>query len=303
MTPAIKANYLAVIAKWMNTFHIHAFVMASGFLFYYLKTEKSKYNETSESIKKRAKRLIIPYIFTTIFWVGPITYYFYKTSFSKLIHKFILCESPSQLWFLIMLFILSCLFIVFYKKIKISTRGLVILYIASTILSSLLGHFDINYFQINMVCKFSLFFYLGGYLYKYKQYINVSKIIFLVIITIIMFCGIFITKNTLIIKGIIAFGLQMLSLLEVILIYFIGNYFINVKRYKFDNKIYKIFEENSFGIYLFHQQIIYFCIVIFNGLIHPIIQVILSFVIALNVSLVMTLILRKNKITKFMFGL
>ena len=81
------------------------------------------------------------------------------------------------------------------------------------------------------------------------------------------------------------------------------NYLINKKGFKFDNRIYNLLSENSFGIYLFHQQIIYVTITIFNGLVHPIVQCILSFFISIIISLGITLILKKNKITKSLFGL
>lgn len=301
--PLFKADYLFTFAKWMNTFHIHAFTMASGFLFYYLKIEKNKYISIIDSIKKKVKRLIIPYVFTTLIWVLPITYYFFKYPFNIILHKYILCESPSQLWFLIMLFIVFCIFIIFYKKIRISTNNLIIVYIFSTLLSLLCGYFDINYFQINLVFKFILFFYIGGYLYMYRKKIKIKNILILIIILGCLMCGLYIIKNEIIKKIINTYTLQLLSSIEVILIYFWGNYFANIKAVNLNCRIYKLLQENSFGIYLFHQQIVYFCIILLNGLVHPIIQVILSFVISLSISLLMSIILKKNKITKFMFGL
>ena len=36
-SPVYSANYLYMFAKWLNTFHIHTFVMASGFFVLLLK--------------------------------------------------------------------------------------------------------------------------------------------------------------------------------------------------------------------------------------------------------------------------
>ena len=70
-----------------------------------------------------------------------------------------------------------------------------------------------------------------------------------------------------------------------------------------NNKLYKIFESNSFGIYLFHQQIIYFVIYAFNKILVPMFVILLSFVFSLIISNLIVSILKKCKLTKFMFGL
>ena len=99
------------------------------------------------------------------------------------------------------------------------------------------------------------------------------------------------------------FNEQLLSIIEVIFIYIICKYFVNNKKIKLNNRIYKLLENNSFGIYLFHQQIIYFCILLLNGVVHPIIQASISFIVSLIIALCITLLLKKNKTTKFIFGL
>ena len=34
-TPVYEASYLSIFARWLNTFHVQTFAMASGFLFYW----------------------------------------------------------------------------------------------------------------------------------------------------------------------------------------------------------------------------------------------------------------------------
>lgn len=68
-------------------------------------------------------------------------------------------------------------------------------------------------------------------------------------------------------------------------------------------KLWKLLIENSFGIYLFHQQIIYLTIILLNGRVIPIVQVFLSFSIAIVVTSFMVIILRKFKITRLLFSL
>lgn len=70
--PSHIEGWMKGIASWMNTFHIQAFTMASGFLFYYLKKEKKRYNNPKKDIKKRATRLLVPYIFACALWAIPV---------------------------------------------------------------------------------------------------------------------------------------------------------------------------------------------------------------------------------------
>ena len=41
--PEFASPLFSIIAQWLNTFHIYAFTLVSGYLFYYLKFEKGKY--------------------------------------------------------------------------------------------------------------------------------------------------------------------------------------------------------------------------------------------------------------------
>ena len=95
----------------------------------------------------------------------------------------------------------------------------------------------------------------------------------------------------------------VVSILEVLIIYYLFSRLVERKSSIVKNKIYLIFEHNSFGIYLFHQQVIYFTIYWFNGLVSPIVQVMLSLTIALFTSLAMSALLRKFRVSRFMFGL
>lgn len=60
-TPVYEASYLSIFARWLNTFHVQTFAMASGFLFYCLRTEKGKYTNFGKDVLKRGKRLLLPY--------------------------------------------------------------------------------------------------------------------------------------------------------------------------------------------------------------------------------------------------
>lgn len=293
---------IIVIAKWLGTFHVQTFTMASGYLFYYLWIEKRKYINIKDSIYNKFKRLIYPYIFTCIFWVIPITLYFYKYNIKEIFEKYFLMISPSQLWFLIMLFLVFVFFFIFKNKIKLSTRNLIYVYMLSTLLSMITRKFNINFFQISNTIEYMFYFYIGGYIYKNHKKINFKLTpLYLFLSIILLFFINYLNEYENYMHYFSDLLMPLLSFFEILSIYIIFTYIS--KKIKINNRVYRLLESNSFGIYLFHQQIIYFTIIMLNGRVSAILQVSFSFIIALLLSLLMSCMLKKNKYTKKMFGL
>ena len=71
---------------------------------------------------------------------------------------------------------------------------------------------------------------------------------------------------------------------------------------KEDNDLNKI-NEYSFGIYLFHQQIIYILTFYMFGRLNVALEIFLTFAISIILAYIIQKILKKNKITKFIFGI
>lgn len=122
--PVYEARYLLIFAQWLNTFHVQTFTMVSGFLFYYLRTKKKKYNDFKKDVIKRAKRLLLPYFCVMLTWVVPFYVYYSGFDLSNIVYKYVLGCAPSQLWFLPMLFLLFVSFYRFIDEKYISTKGL-----------------------------------------------------------------------------------------------------------------------------------------------------------------------------------
>ena len=173
--PIYSADYIYNVALWMNSFHVQTFAMASGFLFYYLRIENNKYKNPKKDIIKRAKRLLIPYLFTSLLWVMPIAVYFFNYSLKDVVINFVLMKNPNQLWFLIMLFLVFVFFELFGYKIKMSFKNLIIIYLLCTGIGLILGFIGFNYFQLSQSIKYILYFYFGGFIYKYKELITAKK--------------------------------------------------------------------------------------------------------------------------------
>ncbi len=301
--PIYNAKYLSTIASFLGSFHTQGFTMASGYLFYYLYYNKNKYKNVLQSIKKRFSRLMVPYFATSIIWVIPIGIYFFHYSFKDIVINYLLMVSPSQLWYLVMLFVVFCFFLLIGKKIKINFKNYIIVYIISTIVGYGLSAFNIDLFQLSKSVKYILFFYFGGIIYKSKDKMNFKRGFTSILLTILSYLFLYLIdisgiKYSVYISKFID---PIISCLEIYALFYICKNIIQKNR--INSRLYNSLEQNAFGIYLFHQQIIYFTIMIFNGLVHPIIQVLLSFIISLSISLLMSIILKKNKVTKFTFGL
>ena len=103
--PAESSKFLEILCAFFNTFHIYVFAFVSGYIFYFLKYEKLRYNNFINDICSRAKRLLLPYAVTSIFWVIPFYVYFFDTDAKQIFLRFGLATSPNQLWFLVMLFV------------------------------------------------------------------------------------------------------------------------------------------------------------------------------------------------------
>lgn len=302
--PVFNVKYISYFTFILNTIHVQAFTFASGFLYFYLKSI-GRYENQKEFIINKVKRLLIPLVFASILWVIPFYIHYFGFDIKQIIHKFILLEAPSQLWFLPMLFLIFLVFNMLYKKIKFDKKNLIIVFILSNLISGILIKLNLNYFNITNAIRFSFYFYLGGYIFKNKGKLSRKNIITVFFLVPVIGTYVIFTKkiDNSILNMVNYVATSTFSGLAVIVLYIISDYLINKKKIKTDNHGYKLLSENSFGIYLFHQQIIYITITLFNGLVHPIIQCILSFLISLCISLVMTLILKKNKLTKKIFSL
>ena len=70
----------------------------------------------------------------------------------------------------------------------------------------------------------------------------------------------------------------------------------------YDKKSFTNLSKCMMPIYLFHQQIIYFVISALNGKVHPVLNAFANFTISLFVSWLISWLLLKCKITKFLIG-
>ena len=163
----------------------------------------------------------------------------------------------------------------------------------------------VTVFQVSTAVTYAGYSYLGAYLYKKKiensWIIPISgcgSIAFFVI-------GKAIEANTTASAVVRLIGLilsYMCSYMGVIFIYnavkMITDNLINMRK----SKIWNGLKDKSFGIYLFHQQVIYLTIIPLNGKVPPIVQVLISFLCAVGVASIITAVLKKFKLTRILYG-
>jgi len=132
-SPVYSSVCIVEFARYLNTFHVQTFTMASGFIFFCLRKEKGKYRGcVKQDMVRRAKHLLIPYLLVMLFWVIPFYAYYNGFNIEQIVYKYVLGCSPSQLWFLPMLFIVFASFYFVFDKLTISNKGLIVMSIFST---------------------------------------------------------------------------------------------------------------------------------------------------------------------------
>ena len=296
--PVFQSNVIAYISEWLGGIHVYTFTFISGYLFYYLKYECGKYDNFKVSIKKRARRLLRPYIITSIIWCIPFFVLYFNGNIKEVFKRFFLAMAPSQLWFLIMLFGVFSFFLFISDWFNSISFNRNILFLSLIfILYLIIKMFKLpNIFQIVSINRHIVFFGMGFIFRKYnmKLLYKINYMIWPILNILLLLINNNI--NNKIFSNIITLGINITG----ILIVFIGvNKYIRVKK----SKIYIFLKNNNFIMYLFHQQFIYITISFFNGNIGSYYLAIINFVVSSIGSAIIAIIISKNKKISIAFGL
>ena len=303
-TPIYEAKIFAALAIWMNSFHIYSFTLVSGYLFYYLKYENGKYAQYIPFLKRKAKRLLVPYAFIAIVWVIPISYAFFKYDFTEIFHKYILGTAPSQLWFLLMLFGVFAIFYPISNYIR-NHHLLGAVVIIGFYGIGLVGQLVLpNLFQIFRACMYMPVFWVGFKLCQYGTawarripawlWVLVQILVFVSAQYFAGFEGIIFT--------LVRMGINFVANIVGALMAFVVLQKLADKVNWKENKLFGFMSRMSMPVYLLHQQIIYVCIYFLNGLLNPYIHAGVNFLVAIVLSLGCAAVLMKYPITRFLIG-
>ena len=306
--PIISSTVLKELYNWINSFHIYSFTLVSGYIFAYKIRAGGGYKKYSLFLKNKIKRLLIPYIFSTVIWVAPLSAHFFKWSLIELFKKYILCINPSQLWFLWMLF---WVFAIVWPIWKIVDKSQKIGYVVFGVFYGIgvIGNkIFANIFCVWTACQYMLFFYAGTRMNSKKESKKrITKIVpwyvWVILDAAIFVLSIFIrSTDDYIIFKMVSVGLNLsLHVVGAIMAFAILQALASFIDWE-SSRILKILSSYSMPIYLFHQQIIYFTIVWLNGKVNPWINAGVNFITALTGSLLISAMLMKWKVTRLLIG-
>lgn len=294
--------FLNIFSIWLNSFHVYGFTLVSGYIFKYM-IKSGKYSNFRIFLNNKLKRLILPYLFVATIWVAPISSIIFSLDKKELFYKYVLCINPSQLWFLWMLFIV---FIIAWRLKNIINNDMyaALICIVSYSVGIVAGKILANIFCIWTSLRFLTFFIMGMKINeKFDKKLKNISIYFYIILHSALFIGVtLISSKTGIIYNILNLGFTYLMNLAGSLMAF---YVLRDISAKFDwqnSKLFNILSNKTMIIYLFHQQIIYFTIILLNGKIPPLLNMLVNFITAMFISYIISVLLLKNNTTRMLVG-
>lgn len=302
--PYHECRIFTIIAQYLNTFHVHAFFLVSGYLYAYLRFEQGRYPNFLSLFKNKFSRLMVPYFSISIFWTIPWKRIYYKIGFKELLRNFLFGLSPSQLWFVLALF---HIFIIAYliggmpQKHPVWCIGFAILLFVVSIFGRKLFP---DCYQILNGFKYFIFFIIGTLIRIFNiKDINRFLKIFLMLFNLSLFI-IYIklqVYNIIWIKVINYFIMLCLNISGALLSFFLLGEIAEKINYH-DSCIYIFFSKYFFTIYLFHQQIIYGVIILLNEKVSAGMLFLANLGISIGISSLISIILDRWKITRFLIG-
>ena len=299
--PKKTSLFLDFISQWLNTFHIYTFTFVSGYLFYLNKYELQKYQNFKVYVFLRMKKLLIPYFFVSLIWVIPLSMPFYHWTAKDLMYNFLFMCKPSQLWFLPMLFWVSCVSYylkdVFYYHGFISFFLLVALYFFGVVSSRIMPDF----FQLQTALIFVLYYFLGFKTCQYKDNL-LSRIpcYVYIVVDLLLFALLFFLKLPKLLRFVLIYFLHVLGCFRF---FYVSSFFSRKQLEKKSiNGLFEFFSGKTMEIYLFHQQIIYYIIFLLNGIIAPVFHGVINFFCSIFVSTLISILFSRNKYTKILIG-
>ena len=281
--------WLDSLKSFIYSFHMPAFVFVSGSVYFYSKNKKNKYNNYVEYVKNKFKRLFIPYCFFSIFVVFPALWLLGlidNDPFKFFIANYVLSINPRHLWYVLMLFWIMLIFRLFNTFIDRRQSIVMVVCFFLCVLSQKIP----NLFQLNTLCRYFVYFYLGYEFLRYKdnivKYISFYSFCLFAFLSVLL-CTLNVTNEYInIIVDILS------SLAGIAWLYILSN--ILSKTCLVKTNLFFNFSHNTYGIYLFHPVIIYFLLVLTRTYhINLCLQTFFVFLISIIISYALTAIFRK----------
>lgn len=302
--PVFASHSLALLAEYMNSFHIYGFTLVSGYLFSYLRLEKGRYARWGAFVANKTKRLLVPYAFVAAVWVIPVSVLFSGFDGKEIFAKYILATAPSQLWFLVMLFdvfLVARLLSGLFEKTDALSGLLVLCAYGVGIVGGVLVP---NVLCVWTACKYLAFFWVG---YKLRQKGMEQLRRIPVVVWVLLHGAAFAAqKYVSALDGtlftILHLALEFVAHIAGALMAFFTLQKLADRLPWQENRLVGLLKRNAMTIYLFHQQVIYCVLALLNGAISPWPNAAVNVLAALVISLSLGELLRKFPVTRFLIG-
>lgn len=278
------------IEYFIYLFHMPLFFAISGFLFY-----KKEYKiGFGEFVKKKAKRLLIPYLFVAFFWLLPIRYickyqnYLGHSLLYNVFINIIFGKDNGHLWYLISLFIIFVFSFLIEKYIKNKYAKTIII-----IILTFSGFFLPTY--LGTAFNNIIWFYLGKSVAKYKLNIKISyRCSGILSFSLLIIYFVALNMNYL------HFYKYIIFIIKYMFCFFFILFLFNIISNKKIDIVEKI-SDNSLGMYLFHSPIIYISFCYYPN-INPICMFVINFFIFGTISYIITIAIKKSKLKVLIGG-
>lgn len=275
----------------INIFSMPLFISISGYLY-----KMSKRRNQHTFVKKKIKRILIPYICISLFYLIPIrlllrySNYENKKLFDIFIDDILLGNDNGHLWYLPTLFFIFIIMFFLEKNLAKRNYFLTIIFLISSVYYIIpIPIFKITYF--NLAFQYYCWFYLGYLIKNYEECLKNIAVVKLMLIVIILTILCFVFRNEIfILKNIIIY----ISAISWILMLF--RLFSKERTYKFIEYV----SFDSFGIYLLHSPLTYITYSKMTNC-NPIIVIFINFFCFGLLAMLITDLIRILKI-KFVIG-
>lgn len=242
VTSIVGSNLRSII----YSFHMPAFMAISGYLFYF---EIQKGTNFALFVRKKIKRLIIPFIIVFYFWRKPLffianTSLYVGMSATQIIKEYLSLRTTGALWFLYVLFLIfiiqKVLINYVWKNNKTVISFFFLLMLANIVSYKFTG-------PIHHLMLFSVYFFIGNLIHKHNKnlhhFLPLSSIVSLVGTMIILFI-----RPSGFVGSLISFST---ATSDVFILFELSKKFKTVC-----TKSIKLISGLSMGIYLFHEPLI-----------------------------------------------
>lgn len=298
VTPQCSSSVLSYLTAFIYSFHMPLFVSISGAIYYYQRFQRANYSNLFGFVKKKALRLLLPYLVFGFCYVAPIMILFHFIDggyFSYIKEGIIYSHNSQHLWYVLMLFDLFIIFR-FGEKIILKLPEPIMLFCGF-----FLYIFSFAFpgrFQVRSAAQYLIFFYIGflfqknrneitSFFYRKSSVLLVLSLISTILLVSLLQLFEFPTFIIRILSLSVAFTGMLMS-------YLLMRFVTDSVR---TSLLYNCLKKDSFGIYLFHPIIIYILFYYTAPYkINPFLLTLTIFILSSSLSIILVYLVRKIKL-------